>query len=409
MLMIEKQKDVRMLQSMGAGDRLIRRIFIYEGNMISVFGALAGILMGVTLCLIQQKFGIIKLGEMGTFLTNDYPVRVSSVDLLLILATVCTIGLLTSWYTVRYFGKKWLNNSRLAICLLPLLLTGCKGLPSNRPSVAVTIEPQCYFAEKIAGDQYEIYAVVPAGQSPESYDPAPHEMICIAQSSAYLQIGGIGFEQAWMDIIRENNPHLKFFDMSEGIHLIGEDIEEFNVKGLRTNDEEFNPAEDDHHHHHGGVDPHIWSAPGTAKIIAQNTLNAFLALDPDNQVVYRENYRQLMQEIDDTERQLHSMLDTLTHRTFVIYHPALTYFENEFALKQLTIESEGKEPSVASLKQLIDEAKKAQVRVIFVQQEFDSKHAEQVAAEIGVRTVVINPLDRRWNEQMMHIAKELIK
>jgi zinc transport system substrate-binding protein len=103
------------------------------------------------------------------------------------------------------------------------------------------------------------------------------------------------------------------------------------------------------------------------------------------------------------------MLDTLTRRTFIIYHPALTYFADEFDLKQLAIESEGKEPSVASLKALIDEAKAAQVRVVFIQQEFDRKHAAQIASEIGARTVVINPLDPRWNEQMIHIASELIR
>jgi zinc transport system substrate-binding protein len=132
-------------------------------------------------------------------------------------------------------------------------------------------------------------------------------------------------------------------------------------------------------------------------------------LDPENKTIYRENYDRLMEEIDETTLRLHTMLDTLTCRTFMIYHPALTYFADEFDLKQLSIESDGKEPSVASLKALIDEAREKQVSVVFVQQEFDRKHAGQVAAEIGARLVVINPLDKQWNEQMLHIARELIK
>ena len=199
-----------------------------------------------------------------------------------------------------------------------------------------------------------------------------------------------------MQTIRQNNPHLTFFDLSEGVHWIGE--------GEDDHEEE---AEHQHHHHHHGIDPHIWSATGSAKIIAHNTFMAFSSLDPDNQSIYLDNYKQLIRGIEATEVQLHAMLDTLTHRTFVIFHPALTYFADEYELKQLSIESDGKEPSVASLKTLIDEAKNAQVRVVFVQQEFDRRHAEQVAAEIGARTVVINPLDFRWNEQMIHIAKEL--
>ena len=446
MLMIEKQEDVRILRSMGANERLIRRIFIYEGSMIPAFGALVGILIGVILCLVQQLYGIIKLGEMGAFISNNYPVRVSLFDLLVIFTTICVIGLLASWYPVRYHGNKWLSQGRLALLfppflsflirfpLLPLfslfpLLISCQSSQTSKQSVAVTIEPQRYFAEKIAGEQFEVYAVVPAGQSPETYDPAPHEMIRIAQSKAYLQIGNIGFEQVWMQTIRQNNPHLTFFDLSEGVYLIGDDIlheeedddfpnspfEEIAPPnspfegGRGMFPENSNKATDHHAHSHHGVDPHIWNATGSAKIIAQNTLKAFMVLDPDNQNVYLDNYGQLIGKIEETELQLHAMLDTLSHRTFVIFHPALTYFADEYELRQLSIESEGKEPSVASLKALIDEAKKAQVRVVFVQQEFDRKHAEQVAAEIGARVVVINPLDRQWNEQMIHIARELIR
>ena len=401
MLMIEKQDDVRMLRSMGADDRLIRRIFLYEGSMIPAFGALIGIVIGVMLCLIQQEFGLIKLGSVaGAFVSDNYPVLVSPIDLLLVFTTVCAIGVLASWYPVRYLGKKWLDKGRIVILLLPLFVFGCRGAQTDKPGIVVTIEPQRYFAEKIAGEHFAVYAVVPAGQSPETYDPAPHEMIRIAQSKAYLQIGQIGFEQAWIQTIRKNNPHLKFFDLSEGIRWIGEDDDSHE-------EEEEEGAH--HHHHHGGIDPHIWSATGTAKIIAHNTLLAFLDLDPENKSAYRENYEQLIEEIDETALLLHAMLDTLTCRTFVIYHPALTYFADEFSLKQLAIESDGKEPSVASLKALIDETRHTQVKVVFVQQEFDRKHAGQVATEIGARLVVINPLDRNWNEQMIHIASELIK
>ncbi|MDR3269422.1 MAG: zinc ABC transporter substrate-binding protein [Tannerella sp.] len=273
-----------------------------------------------------------------------------------------------------------------------LLLWSCGGSQKQAQSVVVTIEPQRYFAEKIAGDRFSVYTVVPSGQSPETYDPAPHEMVRIARSKAYLCIGRIGFELAWLPVIRENNPHLAFFDLSEGIHWL----------------ESGEPDDPDAHgHRHGGGDPHIWNATGNARIIARNTLQAFVGLDPANETEYRANYQLLLREIDDTERTLHELLDTLTCRTFIIYHPALTYFAHEFQLTQLAIESEGKEPSAASMKNLVDSARKANVRVVFVQQEFDRKHAEQVAAEVGAHVITINPLDVRWKEQMITLAKQL--
>lgn len=107
MLMIEKRDDVTTLRNLGASDRLIRSIFLFEGWMISGFGALAGIAIGVTLCLLQQYFGFIKLGEAaGTFVIDAYPVRMMPLDILTVLVTVLGIGLLAAWYPVRYLFRE---------------------------------------------------------------------------------------------------------------------------------------------------------------------------------------------------------------------------------------------------------------------------------------------------------------
>lgn len=110
MLMIEKKDDVRTLQNMGADDKLVRRIFLFEGWMISGFGAVIGIVIGLVLCLLQQHFGFIKLGQTaGAFIIDAYPVRVVFTDLLVAFITVAAIGLMAAWYPVHYLGKKWFN------------------------------------------------------------------------------------------------------------------------------------------------------------------------------------------------------------------------------------------------------------------------------------------------------------
>ena len=107
MLMIEKQDDARTLRNMGADDSLIRWIFLFEGWMISGLGALIGIVIGVALCLLQQTFGFIQLGEAsGTFIIDAYPVRVVPSDILAIFLTVVAIGFLAAWYPVHYLSKK---------------------------------------------------------------------------------------------------------------------------------------------------------------------------------------------------------------------------------------------------------------------------------------------------------------
>lgn len=111
MLMIEKKADVRTLRNMGADDRLISRIFLFEGWMISGFGALIGIILGVVLCILQQELGLLKLGQTaGAFVIDAYPVRVKFSDIFMVFITVGAIGFLAAWYPVHYLGKKWLKE-----------------------------------------------------------------------------------------------------------------------------------------------------------------------------------------------------------------------------------------------------------------------------------------------------------
>lgn len=290
--------------------------------------------------------------------------------------------------------------SVLVICVL--FFVSCGGKQSGEKIVSVTIEPQRFFAEKIAGDKFAVNCVVPAGQSPETYDPTPQQMIQVGRSQAYLRIGPIGFEQAWMETIRENNPGLTIFDLSQGISLLQEEAE-----ACGHDHASHGAGEEEHHHHPGGVDPHTWSSISGAKVIAKNTLEAFVALDPENKAYYEGNYEQLMKEIGETEQAVSSLLQPLTSRTFIIYHPALTYLANEYGLTQLCIEMDGKEPSPAQLKQLVETAREHDAKVVFIQMEFDQKNAELIARETGCRLVPINPLDYNWSKEMIRIAKSL--
>ena len=110
MLIIDKKEDVVTLRNLGATDKQITRVFLFEGRMISAIGAIIGVLLGLLLCLIQQEFGIVALGDSeGSFIVNAYPVSVHYVDVLVIFLTVILIGWLAVWYPVRYLSKRLLN------------------------------------------------------------------------------------------------------------------------------------------------------------------------------------------------------------------------------------------------------------------------------------------------------------
>lgn len=290
------------------------------------------------------------------------------------------------------------------ISLLCLLLAACGGKQDDGKTITVTIEPQRYFAEAIAGDKYMVNSMVSAGLNPENYDPTPRQMVDLGKSEAYFRIGPIGFEQAWMERIRQNNPDLKIFDLSEGFPLVAEP-EDHHAEPEEGEDASHH--DHSHGHSHEGPDPHIWSSISGARQIARNTLDAFISLDPENKDYYTDNYNFLLKEIDRTEKEMHSRLDTLSNRTFIIYHPALTYLARDFGLTQLCIELDGKEPSPSQLKELIETARDNDVQVVFVQQEFDKKNAGLIARETGCNLVSINPLAYDWSGEMINIANAL--
>lgn len=110
MLIIDKKDDVVTLRNLGASDRQISRIFLFEGRLISFFGAVAGILLGLLLCWLQQQFGIVALGQSsGTFVVDAYPVSVHPEDVIVVFLTVVAVGFIAVWYPVRYFSRRLLD------------------------------------------------------------------------------------------------------------------------------------------------------------------------------------------------------------------------------------------------------------------------------------------------------------
>ncbi len=110
MLIVDKREDVVTLRNLGASDKQITQIFLFEGRMISAMGAVIGIVIGLLLCWMQQTFGLIALGSSaGSFIVDAYPVSVHYTDVLIIFVTVLVVGFLSVWYPVRYFSKRLLK------------------------------------------------------------------------------------------------------------------------------------------------------------------------------------------------------------------------------------------------------------------------------------------------------------
>jgi lipoprotein-releasing system permease protein len=112
MLIMDKKPDIAVLQSMGANQQLVRTIFLFEGWMISIFGAIFGLLLGIFACWIQMVYGILKVpGNDAAFIFSSYPVEIRLTDLFYIFLLVCGIGFLAAWYPIRFISSKHLTSA----------------------------------------------------------------------------------------------------------------------------------------------------------------------------------------------------------------------------------------------------------------------------------------------------------
>jgi zinc transport system substrate-binding protein len=277
---------------------------------------------------------------------------------------------------------------------------GCTGEPAgdDRIKVLVSILPQKYFVEQIAGDLADVLVLIPPGTSPHAYDPTPRQMTAINNVDIYFYNGYLSFEQQLLNSLRNNNPGLKTVMLTAGVEMLA---------GHDCNHDDHDHDHDHDHHHHDGVDPHTWMSARNVKMKALNILKALMVQYPEHTDTFMENYGTFEARLNALNDEISEQLAGLDQRAFMIFHPVLGYFARDYNLEQLSIEYEGKEPTPAQLKRSIDVAREAGVRVIFIQQEFDTQNATLVAAEIGGEVVEIDPLAEQWYDNMRNIALEI--
>ena len=247
----------------------------------------------------------------------------------------------------------------------------------NANKITVSIEPLRYLTEQIVGDRFEVVTMVPKGSSPETYEPTARQMADLSESILYIKVGELGFERTWMPRLTSNAPHITVVNSSEGITS------------------------------HIGDDPHSWMSARNAIIMAHNIYEAVKRIDVKDSVFFRQRLDSLCNVIHATDKYIKQTTAKALCKSFIIYHPALTYFASDYGLEQLALEEHGREPSAAELEQIISTARAKGVKTMFVQREFANRNVDIITNTIGARKVEINPLGYDWNKEMRRIAAEM--
>jgi zinc transport system substrate-binding protein len=277
------------------------------------------------------------------------------------------------------------------------LLIACFALSCGRNSVdsgnkiiTVSIAPFKYFVEEIAGNDFTVNIMVPAGADPHTYEPFPDQINKLRKSVAYISNGYLGFEMNWLDRFYETNMKMKRLSLGDRI----------------------DPLTSIHKHEGGhieGADPHYWVSPKCAMIIASSVNELLSELNPLQKQKYETNYHNLISKIQEVDNNARELFSDVPKKCFMIYHPNLAYVARDYGLEEIPVEFEGKEPTPSRMRELIDRARKDNLKTIFVQIEYDTKNAKAIAGEIGAQIVLIDPLSENWQKSTMDIIEALHK
>lgn len=265
-----------------------------------------------------------------------------------------------------------------------LFLSACGGkniVDNGKLKVAVTIEVQKGLVEAIAGDLVEVTTLVPKGGSPETFEASPQEIEKFSNADIFFA----------MDLPVENSKNLP----AEG------DFMTVNLgDAVREKYEDLNFDEDERDHH-------TWLSPKRVMVMVEKIAEILIAEDPKNKDIYMENMILYLSELEALDNEISDMLEDKELRTFLIFHPALGYFADDYDLEMMALEEEGKEADPRRIGELVDLAKSKGIKAVLTTEEISSKQVEAFAEEIGGQVIVVEILGSDYIGSLKNVAREI--
>jgi zinc transport system substrate-binding protein len=255
---------------------------------------------------------------------------------------------------------------------------------TEKPIIAVSIVPEATFAENVGGNEFEIITMIPPGSSPENYEPTPSEIAKFSKAVLYFTVG-VPTEKA--HILAQTSKSTKI------VHL-----ENIVAKSY-----------DERHFADGERDPHIWLSPKRAEVMVRTMAIEMGQAFPSSAATFTSNADAYCTRLEMLEKDVAGMLTNLKSKKFIVYHPAFGYFAQDFGLEMVALEEEGKEATPQHMMDMIDYARKNNIKVVFYQSEIDSSQSKSFAEEIGGVTEALAPLSGDYINNLKLMATTIAK
>lgn len=288
----------------------------------------------------------------------------------------------------------------LIVLTLMLPLASCSHSTSHgpKPHVVVSLPVMQYFVDRLTQDSVEVTVMVPSGADHDTYSPKPNQMRRLASANAYLALGPLEFERTWHQRLTAAAPNMTWFQLTDSIDLIT-GHQHHDHSNFCNHDNPDAPTVD--------ADPHFWLSPLQTKRLCVNMARCLSTIAPQFADSINVQLQALVQDLDSLHAKLTHVANSHPNLAFVIYHPALGYVQRDYGITQLVVGSEGVSVRPMHFAQMTNNARRAGVRVIFLQQGYSPERLETMANEIGAHIVPIQPEDYDYMTTMDHIISSL--
>lgn len=253
---------------------------------------------------------------------------------------------------------------------------------TGKIGVVVSIAPEVEFVKAVGGDKVDVTLMVPPTADVHTYEPLPNQLSKVASARMYVMVGsGVEFENNYMDKIKSTNPSMLVINASQSIQLI--------------------PSSEEGEG--GTMDSHVWISPRNAKIMVENIYQGLVEVDPDNKDYYQDNKDEYMAKLDELDNKTSELLKDKT-RPILIFHPAFGYYARDYNLTMIGVMVNDEEPSPQRIAMMVDTALENNITVVYLQPQYDSKHMDSIAAQIGGEVLFVSDLDENYLENMHDVA-----
>ena len=271
-----------------------------------------------------------------------------------------------------------MNFSLRFLCLFLLAIAFMQA----KLKIAVSIEPQKYFIQQIAGDLADVYVMVPNAKNPEQYEPLLSQMKDLRNCTLYFGVG-LEFEHKWQQRFLDSAKNMQFVSLFDENHS----------------------HNSPHYHHH---DNHIWLSVKLAKKQANTIYEHLSKLDPINQKIYQRNLETFLHSINELDHQIKEIFKKPNaKKTFLVFHPAFEYLAHEYGLEELSIEVMNKEVKIKHMQSIYQAIKEKKLKVIYAEPQFSQKQVQLIAKEYNLKISFLDPFAYDWKNNLLEIAKKI--